>query len=208
MIPPGYRSVHLRRCGGCMTVLAIRAGQMPSRRPVTRAGRPRHERTRAGCPRHEAAQQRSCTPLWRCGSPQGCGRHMVADSPGFCPGGSGKRSLGSQSRRIAIGNPLRSLPMVPRIRQNHRQAGACRCHPESNCGGSSPYPAADCVFGGIAKASGRACPREGGGWGPSMRGSHRQGQSPWRCHPNRQSLRSRTTKQSPSAGWEVASFRS
>jgi len=32
-------------------------------------------------------------------------------------GGSGKRSLGPQSRFIAIGNPLRSLPMVPRIRQ-------------------------------------------------------------------------------------------
>jgi len=34
----------------------------------------------------------------------GCGRHMVVDSAGSCPGGGGKRSR-------------RSLPLVPRIRQ-------------------------------------------------------------------------------------------
>ena len=80
-------------------------------------------------------------------------------------------------------------------------------------GVASPRPASGLDDGGVAAilaapCRGRERPRIAGRM-PATQSRHRQGRSPWRCHPNRQFLRrSAATKQSQFAGWEIASLRS
>jgi len=67
--PGVFRGRHM---GGCMTVLAIRAGQMPSRRPVARASRPCV--SRASCPRFEGGTPSTRKNKGRMPSPRGRAR--------------------------------------------------------------------------------------------------------------------------------------